>query len=262
MFSVSYDLLQVSYRVVQAPYKLFWQMHLQPWECQRWFEKWAKANEKNCNIMFQIRIHSSALVCLEFAAFFLNYSFTDRADRRSLFAYVKAIYVHAFECMLVLHACAAMHMWYVSAHPQREKIWKNHSLLDSWGFILLCVHSSSVCARHGVIQCKLPHHVHWTKSRWSYIHSNIESLSYIHRQDHTFVHIFWICPSLNSYWVSIFSILSDEFKEMELCSLIFLSDSIKLSVLIQFILLFFDCSRCNTGNHNCQPHIHCGLRIY
>lgn len=137
--------------------------------------------------MSQIRIHSSAPVCLEFAAFFLNYSFTDRADRRSLFAYVKAIYVHAFECVLVPHACAAMHMWYVSAQPQREKIWKNHSLLDSWGFILLCVHSSSVCARHG-------HHVHWTKSQRSYIHSNIESLSYIHQQDHLFIYFGYAHP--------------------------------------------------------------------
>ncbi len=36
-----------------------------------------------------------------------------------------------------------------------------------WDLILGRVHSSSVCARHGVIQCKLLHRVYWTKARLS-----------------------------------------------------------------------------------------------
>ena len=36
---------------------------------------------------------------------------------------------------------------------------------DLWEDILSQVHSSSMCATHGLIQCKILHHIHWTKLR-------------------------------------------------------------------------------------------------
>ena len=97
------------------------------------------------------------------------------------------------------------------------------------------VHSSSVCARHGVIQCKLLHRVYWTKSRLSRIYSNIDPLCDKCRQHYgTFIYMCWTCPSLHIYWVSIFSTLSDVLKKtLEPCPLMaqfeVLSDSTKLS---------------------------------
>lgn len=40
---------------------------------------------------------------------------------------------------------------------------------DFWDKILYRVHSSSLCARHGLIQCKILHCTHWTKDSLEYI---------------------------------------------------------------------------------------------
>ena len=118
-------------------------------------------------------------------------------------------------------------------------IWSQDLKVDLshlWESILLRVHSSSVCARHGVIQCKLLHCVYWNnKSRLSRIYCNIDPLCDKCRQHRgTLIHMFWTCPSLHAYWVSIFSTLSDVFQNtQEPCSLMalfgVLSDSNKLS---------------------------------
>lgn len=47
---------------------------------------------------------------------------------------------------------------------------------DLWDSIVECVHSSSICARHGVIQCKLVYRIYWTKSRLTRIFPNIDSV--------------------------------------------------------------------------------------
>lgn len=36
---------------------------------------------------------------------------------------------------------------------------------ETWAEVLNRVHSSSICARHGGIQCKVVHRAHWSKSR-------------------------------------------------------------------------------------------------
>ena len=36
------------------------------------------------------------------------------------------------------------------------------------------VHSSSICARHAVLQCKVVHRVHWSKSKLARIYSDID----------------------------------------------------------------------------------------
>lgn len=83
-------------------------------------------------------------------------------------------------------------------------------LTDLWGSILECVHSSSICARHGVIQCKLLHRVSWTKSRLGCVYPNIDPVCDRCRKNHgTLIHMFWLCPSLHTHWTSAFATLSD-----------------------------------------------------
>lgn len=104
-----------------------------------------------------------------------------------------------------------------------------------WDWILGRVHSSSVCARHGVIQCKLLHRVYWTKARLSRVYPNTDPLCDRCRQHRgTLVHMFWTCPSLHTCWCSIFSSVSDVLQiELDPCPIpaLFgvLPDTIKIS---------------------------------
>lgn len=80
---------------------------------------------------------------------------------------------------------------------------------DLWERILKQVHSSSICARHGMIQCKIVHRSHWTKEKLSKIYENTDPACNRCSQapaNHT--HMFWSCTSLNTYWTEIFDTLS------------------------------------------------------
>ena len=81
---------------------------------------------------------------------------------------------------------------------------------DLWGNILKRVHTSSVCARHGLIQCKVVHRTHWTKVRLFKVFDNIDpSCEKCHQTPASHVHMCWSCTSLHNYWTSIFSTLSE-----------------------------------------------------
>lgn len=47
---------------------------------------------------------------------------------------------------------------------------------DIWERILYHVHSSSFCAKHGLIQFKILHRTHWSKEKLSKIFPNINPL--------------------------------------------------------------------------------------
>lgn len=80
---------------------------------------------------------------------------------------------------------------------------------DSWDKILLRVHKSSLCARHGLIQCKILHRTHWTKFRLSQIYPTVTpDCDRCHQTPATHLHMFWSCPTLQQYWTRIFTILS------------------------------------------------------
>ncbi len=76
--------------------------------------------------------------------------------------------------------------------------------------ILDCVHTSSTCATHGVLQCKFLHRIYWTKSRLSREYGNVDS---IHdrccQAAASLFHMFWTCPSLQSYRALIFRTISE-----------------------------------------------------
>lgn len=81
---------------------------------------------------------------------------------------------------------------------------------DLWELILLRVHSSSLCAKHGLIQCKLIHRTYWTKVRLSKIYPHIDPVcDRCKLAPASLIHMFWSCPSLQSYWSNIFGTLSE-----------------------------------------------------
>uniref|UniRef100_A0A669BN31 Reverse transcriptase domain-containing protein n=1 Tax=Oreochromis niloticus TaxID=8128 RepID=A0A669BN31_ORENI len=76
---------------------------------------------------------------------------------------------------------------------------------DSWDKILYRVHGSSLCAKHGLIQCKILHRVHWTKARLAQIYPNLSpDCDRCHQTPASLIHMFWSCPSLKQYWGPFF----------------------------------------------------------
>uniref|UniRef100_A0A3B3HW57 Reverse transcriptase domain-containing protein n=1 Tax=Oryzias latipes TaxID=8090 RepID=A0A3B3HW57_ORYLA len=78
-----------------------------------------------------------------------------------------------------------------------------------WSQILMRVHKSSICARHGLMQCKLVHRVYFTKFRLSKIFPNISpACDRCHQCPGNLIHTFWLCPKLLGYWTEVFSVIS------------------------------------------------------
>lgn len=80
---------------------------------------------------------------------------------------------------------------------------------DQWKNILSLAHSSSICARHALIQCKVIHRAHFTNARLAKLFSNRSDACNRCKQspaDH--LHMFWSCPVLSDYWSDIFRTLS------------------------------------------------------
>lgn len=70
-------------------------------------------------------------------------------------------------------------------------------------------HLPSVCARHGVLQCKLIHRVHWSKSKLACIYPDMNpNCDKCHQGPANLSHMFWSCLSLAPFWTCIFDSLS------------------------------------------------------
>lgn len=80
---------------------------------------------------------------------------------------------------------------------------------EQWEAALQQIHGSSVCARHGLIQFKVIHRLHWSKQKLSKIFPNVDpSCDRCGRAPASLAHMFWSCTKLISYWRSIFRTLS------------------------------------------------------
>ncbi|KAI5109462.1 hypothetical protein C0J45_0859, partial [Silurus meridionalis] len=81
----------------------------------------------------------------------------------------------------------------------------NYNFTDEeWSKALGCVHTSSICTRHSLIQFKLLHRVYWTKTKLSKINPGLGPTCDRCRQaPATLYHTFWLCPALTSFWTSI-----------------------------------------------------------
>lgn len=71
------------------------------------------------------------------------------------------------------------------------------------------VHSSSLCIRHGLIQFKILHRLHLSKLKLSKRFSSVDPICDRCRQTPASLgHMFWNCPNIHNYWISVFQLLS------------------------------------------------------
>lgn len=80
---------------------------------------------------------------------------------------------------------------------------------QQWSDILRRIHSTSICARHGLIQFKIVHRLHMSKVKLSKIYPEVDPICNRCKQvPATLFHTFWSCSSLTSFWSSIFEAYS------------------------------------------------------
>ena len=81
---------------------------------------------------------------------------------------------------------------------------------ELWSDAQSNVHTASVCARHGLIQFKVLHRLHYSKVKLSKMYPNTDPMcDRCKAFPATLGHMFWSCPKLSNYWNSIFKALSD-----------------------------------------------------
>ena len=74
------------------------------------------------------------------------------------------------------------------------------------------VHSSSICAKHGLIQLKILHRAHLSKVKISKMYPDADPIcDRCKILPATLGHMFWACPKLSRFWSSIFQTFSDCF---------------------------------------------------
>lgn len=84
---------------------------------------------------------------------------------------------------------------------------------DLWDSMLKRVHSSSICARHGLLQFKVLHRLHISKEKLAKIYPESDPMCNRCKADiGSLLHTFWTCPNLNKYWTSIFNTFSEVYR--------------------------------------------------
>lgn len=82
-----------------------------------------------------------------------------------------------------------------------------------WAKILKRVHTSSICARHGLLQCKVLHRIHWSKEKLSKRFPGTDpTCDRCKITSGSYFHTFWSCSKLITFWTHIFKILSGTFR--------------------------------------------------
>ena len=80
---------------------------------------------------------------------------------------------------------------------------------DQWSNIVQKIHSTSICARHSLIQFKIVHRLHMSKVKLSKIFPGVNPICDRCKQaPATLYHTFWSCSSLTAFWSSIFEVYS------------------------------------------------------
>ena len=95
--------------------------------------------------------------------------------------------------------------------PKTRDLWEQdlgHIEEDQWNHILELVHGSSICARHGLIQCKLLHRTYYTNHRLSKFYPNFaDACNRCNQSPADIIRMFWSCPKLADFWSKIFDTL-------------------------------------------------------
>lgn len=81
---------------------------------------------------------------------------------------------------------------------------------DVWESALLRVNDSTSCAKLSIIQFKILHRIHYSKVRLARMFPNIDaSCDRCRNTPADLTHMFWSCPTLATYWSTIFKTLSE-----------------------------------------------------
>ena len=80
---------------------------------------------------------------------------------------------------------------------------------EKWQKILSSVHTSSICARHNLIQCKILHRVYFTNAKLSRIYPDrTDTCNRCRQSPADFVHVFLTCLQLSGFWTATFETIS------------------------------------------------------
>lgn len=85
-----------------------------------------------------------------------------------------------------------------------------HFSEGEWDRVLDRMHTSSPCARHGLIQFKVLHRLHITNSKLARIYPDANpACSRCKHSPCTLAHMFWLCPVLETFWREIFKFFNE-----------------------------------------------------
>ncbi len=74
------------------------------------------------------------------------------------------------------------------------------------------VDSSSICAKHWLLQLKILHRIHYTSARLAKMFSSVsDACNRCEQSPGTLMHMRWTCPRLSHYWTEIFKTLQDAY---------------------------------------------------
>ncbi len=80
---------------------------------------------------------------------------------------------------------------------------------NTWDLILARIHSSSINSRHTLIQFKVVHRVHWSRTKLNKIFPDFDPTCLrCETEPATLLHSFWSCPKLSDFWRKIFRCFS------------------------------------------------------
>lgn len=75
----------------------------------------------------------------------------------------------------------------------------------SWQSAIKRIHSTSICIRHGLLQFKVLHRLHLSRSKLARIYQDVDpTCSRCCQASATLYHMFWACPKLIQFWSLIF----------------------------------------------------------
>ncbi len=114
---------------------------------------------------------------------------------------------------------------------------------EHWERILELTHTSSICARHGLIQCKILHRVYYTNARLTKIYPSVsDACNRCKQSPANLIHMLWECPKLFEYWTKILKTLKDAFNididTDPLLAIFGLTVDVNISVMVQKALAF------------------------
>ena len=141
---------------------------------------------------------------------------------------------------------------------------------NQWDQILKLVHTSSICARHSLLQCKVLFRVNYTNVRLAKIYPDTSgSCNRCKQSPANHTHMFWSCLKLTGFWRQIFDTLStvlDIDLNPEPCTALFGSppslhlNSLRLSAGYWLLQLYWpDVLFCLNGNMFFHLHSIAGL---